>query len=521
MWIATSQHCREIDRRATEEFGLPGNVLTERAGLAVFEAIRELLPEGGRITVLCGKGGNGGDGFVAGRVARDHGYHVECLVACEEGELSDAARAQMTVARALGLLPIFFDDARWRRRVDSLGGRDLVVDALLGIAAKCNVKGAVKEAIQAINRAGVPVVSVDVPSGIHADTGEELEESVWALRTVTMGLPKPFLFEGIGLEHSGHWTVAEIGYPGVLTDAPTHARLLDEKWVGQLLPERLKASHKGENGSVLIVAGSRRLRGAAALVARAALRAGAGLVTVASIDVVCDAVAAQLPEALFLPLPEKDGAISPDAVDLLLEAGKKAKSAVFGPGLTHADGVMELLGRVWSQWEKPCVLDADALNAIALGVKGPGVERVYTPHPGEMGRLIQSSVAEVQTDRFQTMRTAIDQVRASVLLKGPYSIVGEPGQPMLVNRTGNAGQATGGMGDVLSGVIATLMAQELPAYYAAACGMYWHGAAADDCAERIGHVGYGASDVADALPGARTRICRPDARSCYGRCDAP
>lgn len=518
MWIASSEHSREIDRRASEEFGLPANVLMERAGLAVFDAVRELLPEGGRITVLCGKGGNGGDGFVVARVARDHGYHVECLVACEEGELTEVAREQMAVARALGLGPIFFDDARWRRRIDALGARDLLVDALLGTGAKCNVKGAIKEAIQAINRSGVPVVAIDVPSGIQADTGEELGESVWALRTVTMGLPKPFLFEGIGLEHSGHWTVAEIGYPSLLLGTPTHARLLDEDWVGQLLPERLKASHKGENGSVLIVAGSRRMRGAAALCARAALRAGAGLVTVAGIEPVCDAVAAQLPEVLFLPLPERDGAIAPEAADLLLEAGTKVKSAVFGPGLTHGDGVKRLLGEVWASWDKPCVLDADALNAISMGVKGPECERVYTPHPGEMGRLIQSSVAEVQNDRFRTVGTALLKTRACVLLKGPYSIVGEPSQPMLVNRTGNPGLASGGMGDILSGVIATLLAQELPPYYAAACGMYWHGVAADDCAQAIGTIGYGASDVADALPGARTRICCPDPHSCHGRC---
>ncbi len=518
MWIASSEHSREIDRRASEEFGLPANVLMERAGLAVFEAVRELLPEGGRITVLCGKGNNGGDGFVVARVARDQGYHVECLVACEEAELRDSGREQMVVARALGLQPIFFDDARWRRRIDALGARDLVVDALLGTGARCNVKGAIKEAIQAVNRSGVPVVAVDVPSGIQADTGEELGESVWALRTVTMGLPKPYLFEGIGLEHSGHWTVAEIGYPAVLVGTPTHARLLDEEWVGQLLPERLKASHKGDNGSVLIVAGSRGMRGAAALCARAALRSGAGLVTVAAIESVCDAVAAQLPEVMFLPLPERDGAVSPEAADLILAAESKSRSAVFGPGLTHGDGVKELLGRVWSTWTKPCVLDADALNAISLGVAPPQAERVLTPHPGEMGRLVHSSVAEVQNDRFRTVQTALLKTKACVLLKGPYSIVGEPGQPMLVNRTGNPGLASGGMGDVLSGVIATLMAQELPGYYAAACGMYWHGVAADDCAQAIGTIGYGASDVADALPGARMRICRPNPSSCHGRC---
>ena len=518
MWIASTQHSRDIDRRATEEFGLPANVLMERAGLAVFEAIQELLPEGGRITVLCGKGNNGGDGFVVGRVARDHGFHVECLAACEEAELSGPAREQMVVARALGLQPIFFDDARWRRRIDSLGGRDLLVDALLGTGAKCNVKGPIKEAIQAINRSGVPVVAVDVPSGIHADTGEELGESVWALRTVTMGLPKPYLFEGIGLEHSGHWTVAEIGYPGVLLGTPTHARLLDEDWVGQLLPERLRASHKGDNGHVLIVAGSRRMRGAAILCARAALRAGAGLVTVAGIDVVCDAVSAQLPEALLMPLPELDGAISPEAAEAILEIQPRVGSAVFGPGMTHGDGVKRLLAAVWKEWTKPCVLDADALNALSLGVAPPAAERVLTPHPGEMGRLVESSIAEVQHDRFRTVQLAVQKTRACVLLKGPYSVVGEPGQPMLVNGTGNPGLASGGMGDVLSGVIATLMAQDLPGYYAAACGMYWHGVAADDCADAIGTIGYRASDVADALPGARARICRVGPGSCRGRC---
>lgn len=519
MWIASTEHSRNIDRRATEEFGLPANVLMERAGLAVFEAVRELLPDGGRITVFCGKGGNGGDGFVVARVARDNGFHVECLVACEEGDLIPLAREQMVVARALGLQPIFYDDARWRRRLESLSARDLLVDALLGTSAKCNVKGAVKEAIQAINRSGVPVVAVDVPSGIQADTGEELGESVWALRTVTMGLPKPYLFEGIGLEHSGHWTVAEIGYPGVLVSTPTHARLLDECWVGQLLPERLRASHKGDNGHVLIVAGSRRMRGAAALCARAALRAGAGLVTVASIDVVCDAVSAQLPEVLLLPLPEREGAIAPEAAEVILKAQDRVGAAAFGPGMTHDEGVRQLLGDVWKMWQKPCVLDADALNALALGVPAPQAERVLTPHPGEMGRLVESSIAEVQNDRFRTVQAAVAKTKACVLLKGPYSVVGEPGQPMLVNGTGNPGQASGGMGDVLTGVIATLMAQDLPGYYAAACGMFWHGMAADHCAASIGTIGYSASDVADALPKARAKICRPNPSSCQGRCE--
>jgi len=506
MWIATAAHSKAIDRRSTEEFGIPAKVLMERAGLAVFAAVRDLLPHSGRITVYCGKGNNGGDGFVVARLAREHGFDVDCLVAAEESDLTSDAAEQMHVARAQGVQPIFGSDCRWARKSEALGNRDLIVDALLGTGARCEVKGKIKEAIQAINRSGVPVVAVDMPSGILCDTGEELGESVWALRTITFGLPKPFLFEGIGLEHSGHWKVEEIGYPNTLLREPTSARLLDREWVGSLLPERLRSSHKGENGSVLIVAGSYKMRGAALLAARAALRSGAGLVTVAGIGAVCDAVAAQIPEALLLPLPDEGGVLGKEAARVLLGTRGKVHSAVFGPGMTHEPPVLEFLERVWSEWNRPCVIDADALNAVAHGLSLPACDCVLTPHPGEMSRLLHQSVAEIQSDRFRTVSNAVQRFEQCVLLKGPYSIVGEPSQPMMVNQTGNPGLASGGMGDVLSGVIATLMAQDLPSYYAASCGMYWHGAAADRCATDLGPIGFTASEVADALPKARAMI---------------
>lgn len=506
MWIADAAHSRSIDRRASEEYGIPPKVLMERAGMAVYEVVREMLPNGGRLLVLCGKGNNGGDGFVVARLARERGFAIDCLVVAEEEQLSPDAMEQMKVARMQGVDPIYVSDGRFARRIDGIGHYDLIVDALLGTGARCEVKSPIREAIQAINRSGVPAVAVDVPSGISCDTGDELGESVWALRTVTFGLPKQFLFQGIGLEHSGYWTVHDIGYPNALLREPTDARLLDCHWISNLLPERLRASHKGENGSILVVAGSRQMRGAAILSARAALRAGAGLVTVAGIEEVCAATAAQLPEVLVEPLPAKDGIICESAAEILLRRKDKVDSAVFGPGLTHESSVLGFLGRVWDQWDLPCVIDADALNAVSHGVRLPSAECVLTPHPGEMSRLMQASIAEIQSDRFRTVRQAVERFEQCVLLKGPYSIVGEPGQPMLVNRTGNPGLATGGMGDVLAGVIATLLAQDLPPYYAASCGMYWHGAAADEVAAEYGPVGYLASDVANALPKARARI---------------
>lgn len=506
MWIANAARSREIDRQAQEEFGISSSVLMERAGIAVFAAVQELLPEGGRLAILCGKGNNGGDGFVVARVAAERGFHVECLVAATEAELGAGAAHQRAVATAQGVQVIFSDDARWPKRLQALGHSDLIIDGLLGTGAKGAVQGTLLDAIRAVNRSGVPVVSIDLPSGVDCDTGEELGESIWALRTVSFGLPKPCFFQGIGLEHAGYWTIADIGFPAALTHDPTDARLLDSEWVGTLLPERLRASHKGDNGAILIVAGSNRMRGAAVLAARAALRSGAGLVTVAAVESVCAAVAAQVPEATLLPLVEHDGIVHPSAADTILSHRSRFDSGLFGPGLSVEPAVAEFLDRVWRQWDRPACIDADALTCVSQGVALPAGECVLTPHPGEMSRLLHSSVAEIQADRFQSLLAAMSNLKRTVILKGPYSIAGESYQPMLVNCTGNSGMASAGMGDVLSGVVATLLAQDLPAYHAAGCAMYWHGLAGDLCAQEIAPVGYTAMDVAEALPRARAKI---------------
>jgi NAD(P)H-hydrate epimerase len=307
--------------------------------------------------------------------------------------------------------------------------------------------------------------------------------------------------------------VADIGYPPAILAEATRAKLIDASWTCDLLPERLLSSHKGENGSVLIVAGSRRMPGAASLAARAALRSGAGLVTVASVPSVCDAVAANVPEALLMPLPERNGVVSPEAAMHLAPVESKYQAILFGPGMTHEEPVKEFFAELWRAWSGPCVIDADALNSVSEGVTLPKGECVLTPHPGEMSRLLQSSIAEIQADRLNTVREAVGRFGKTMLLKGPYSIVGAPDEPMLVNSTGNSGMASGGMGDVLSGVIATLLAQQLPPYQAAGCGMLWHGLAGDLCDEEIGSVGYTASEVADRLPEARATItapCEPD-----------
>lgn len=491
-----------MDRRATDDYGIPVSDLMAKAGQAVFEEIQRLLPDGGRITFLCGKGNNGGDGFVAAKLAHEASYHVDCLAACEDSDLKGDPRAQMEAARNAGVAIHFVSEPRYRRRTDCLGSRDLVVDAMLGTGAGGEVRGPILDAIQAINKSGTPVLAVDVPSGIHCDTGEELGESIWALKTVTLALPKPFLFQGTGLEHAGHWDVADIGFPEDLLLEPSDAQLLDIEWVANMIPERLRASHKGDNGHVLIVAGSPSMPGAAVLAAKAAIRGGAGLVTVASDPYVCQIVAHHVPECIFLPLPQ----IGTSTAEILLEQESRFDSTLFGPGLSQGDSVLDFLASLWKDWQLTSVIDADALNAVSKGVSLPNSECVLTPHPGEMSRLLEASIAEIQSDRFATVHQAVEKLKKCVLLKGSHSIVGEQDQPLAVNRTGNPGMASGGMGDVLGGLIATLLAQSVPTYHAAASGMYWHGLAGDICAQEIGPIGYSAMDVANALPKARAKI---------------
>lgn len=505
-WIADRARCRAIDHDATAKYGVSVRTLMENAGSAVFEAASEMLREGGRLAVLCGKGHNGGDGFACARLAHEHGFSVQCLVAAKPGELRGQADEQRTLAQRAGVPVACVGSKEYEAGMADLDGFELIVDALLGIGADGDLQGPVLAAIQAINASDTFVLAVDVPSGIDCDTGRELGDAVWAMRTVTFGLPKPCLFQAEGLEKCGFWSLAEIGFPEALLAEPTDARLVDAAWVGDQLPERLRGSHKGHNGAVLIVAGSEGMPGAAVLAARAALRSGAGYVGVASIPSVLDVVARHLPEAVLVSLPDEGGAIGADAAKQLLEDQERWDALVVGPGLSMRPSVPPFLAALLPTWTTPACVDADALNAVAEGCPLPPGPCVLTPHPGELGRLMGCDANTVQAARFETVRRAASQWGRTVLLKGAHSLVAEHGEPLWVNRTGNAGMAVAGMGDVLSGVVGTLLAQRLHPCTAAACAMYWHGLAGDLCAQETGPQGYTASEVADNLARVRATI---------------
>lgn len=493
MWIANAARCREIDCLAQSKFGATSEDLMRRAGEAVFHVALGMMPARRRMAIVCGKGNNGGDGFVVATLAKRRGLEVACFVAAPRESLSVDAGRECTRAEEAGCFPVFVGTPGWLEGLDSY---DLIVDALLGTGTSGAVGGATLEAIQAIRTAQTPVVSVDVPSGIDCDTGASLGAHVVATKTVTFGLPKPCFFQGDGLEACGEWSLADIGFPKELLEEGTGIRLLDASWVRERLPVRTRNSHKGANGRVLIVAGSHRMPGAAVLSAKGALRAGAGLVTVAACDSVCAAVASQVPEATLLPLSDLGES------DARAVSEHPCDAAVFGPGLTTSPKAVGFLRTLWSQWSVPCCLDADALNAIAQGAIAPACQSVMTPHPGELGRLLREEVAAIQSARFASARRAGESYGLPVLLKGASSVVAAPGQDLLVNATGNPGMAAAGMGDVLSGVIATLLAQGLEPTSAAACGAFLHGAAGDLC----GPPGFTASELAARLPEARAKI---------------
>jgi len=392
-----------------------------------------------------------------------------------------------------------------------LRGADLLVDAIFGTGFRGPAEGVPARVIEAMNHSGTPVLAVDVPSGVDAGSGRAEPPCVHAAATVTMGLPKLGLVQYPAAAHVGRLFVAHIGFPDRLVeDAPIQTMLALAPWVDRTLPRRAPDSHKGRFGHVAVIAGARGFAGAAILAARGAIRAGAGLVTVGIPGSLAAVPAASLPEAMTRPLPETDaGTLSEgaygDAMDLI--AGVTA--VALGPGLTTHPEVVTLVRRLLPRCERPVVVDADGLNALA---GDPGRLRdvpgsvVITPHPGEMARLLGTTIAEVQRDRPETAREAARAVRGVVVLKGARTVVAGPDGRAAIVPTGNAAMATGGMGDVLTGALAALLAQGLPPLEAAACAAYLHGLAGDLAAQPRGEAGLLAHEVADEIPRALARV---------------
>lgn len=506
MKVSSVAAMRELDRRAITEFGIPDHLLMENAGLAVVRAVRERWPAPGlAVVVLCGGGNNGGDGFVVARGLRSEGARVTTLLFADPEGFGEAARLHLDLLRRGG------GEVSVRPGMEvvraALDSAEVVVDALLGTGLTREVGGVLREVIEAVNAAGRPVVSVDIPSGIDGDTGLVRGVAVRAEVTVTFGLPKLGGLLEPGASHCGRLLVNHIGFPPQLWAAP---ELAVEISTPRALPPRAPDGHKGRFGEVLVVAGAAGYLGAPTLAAMAVLRAGAGYVRLAAPRSVVPHLGVVAREAVFQPQPETaSGSLAAAAVDGLLELGRSVDFAVVGPGLSLDPETAAAVRRLVAGLEVPLLVDGDGLTAVVdhLGVvrerKAP---TVLTPHPGEMARLTGRPVAEIRDDPVGTVQEISRDLGAVVLLKGARTLVGEPDGRVRLNPTGNSGMGTAGSGDVLTGTIAALSGLGLGIGDAAATGVWVHGLAGDLAAARVGPDGMTAGDVLDALPEAMRRL---------------
>ncbi len=508
MKIVTAVQMKELDRRTIEEAKVPGATLMERAGGGVAAAMaRAYGPLAGKtVTVLCGKGNNGGDGFVVARLLRNQRAKVRVLLLARPGDLTgDAKTMCRKFLSAAGAKSVSASPAPAALRA-ALAQSDLVVDALLGTGLSAPVTGAYRDAIEAVNDAGRPVISVDLPSGIHADTGAVLGAAVRADLTVTFGLPKLGLYTGPGLDHTGRMDVVDIGIPASFVDTiASRLSLITPETVRRLIPERRLSSHKGTYGHAGIIAGSVGKTGAAAMAAKAALRAGAGLVTVATPASVNDTLEAKLLEAMTAPMPEtKERTLARACIEELLSFINERTAVAIGPGLTTHPETVELLHALVPRLEKPSVLDADALNALAgrtALLTECKIPPILTPHPGEMARLVEHATTQsVNADRIGAAVTFARARRVMLVLKGARTVVANPDGRAAICPTGNPGMATAGTGDVLTGMIVGLLAQGLSPWDAACAGTYLHGLAGDLASFRLGLAGMTAGDVIEQIP---------------------
>lgn len=510
MRIVTAQEMREIDRKAIQEYGIPGLVLMENAGLAVCRVIEELLNglEGKTVLLICGKGNNGGDGFVAARQLYNRGARVRLLLAAPAETLDGDARVNYDIWTKMGRRVYRLQDRNALQVLQlALMQADIVVDALFGTGFHGVVKDKMKRLIETVNESGRMVVAVDVPSGVEADTGAVRGTAVRADHTVTFGLPKLGLVLEPGADYAGRLHVADISIPDEAS-AQIRRSLITPRLVREWLVRRPRGAHKGDFGHVLVIGGSRGMIGAACLTAQAALYSGAGLVTLAVPRSLQDVAAPLVPEAMTAGLAETvDGTISQHARDHIAELLKKATVLALGPGLSTHPETVEMVRQVLSDLDVPCVLDADGLNALAASGTGQmlplasGSPLVLTPHPGEMARLLGGTVGQVTEDRIGTVEQAAGIWGCTVVLKGRPTVVVGDGHTYL-NTTGNPGMATGGSGDVLTGVTAALLAQGCAPTGAAAAAVHIHGLAGDLAAAEKGETGLVAGDITHYLPQA-------------------
>jgi ADP-dependent NAD(P)H-hydrate dehydratase / NAD(P)H-hydrate epimerase len=508
--VFTAEEMRRLDQRAITDLGIPGTSLMENAGRGAAEAIVAALAtlgaprRGARVVIVCGKGGNGGDGFVVARWLKRHGARPTVLLMHASADIGGDAGRMLEELRRSGIRPRPF--AGDRASAAELARAHLIVDALLGTGSRGAAEGAIARAIELINASGRPVVALDIPSGLSANTGAHSGAVVRAAMTLTFAGLKRGLVTSPGAELAGRVAVIPIGVSDHEVARGVTTFLVEPSDVAPHFPPRARAAHKGTYGHLLLVAGSLGKTGAAALGAMSAMRSGAGLVTAATPASQQPIVASLVLEAMTAPLPETSArTLALKAREAILELAGSRDAVAIGPGIGLDDETAQVARGLIHELRQPMAVDADALTALAGHLdelRDAPAPRCLTPHPGEMARMLGVSVSEVQRDRIETVREFATRHRVHIVLKGSRSVIGFPDGAVLVNPTGNPGMASGGTGDVLTGMLGAFLARGLEPGAALVSSVYLHGRAGDIAAERAGEEALIARDVVAAIPEA-------------------
>jgi len=516
MILVTANEMQAMDRQTIEDFGVPGMVLMENAGRGATRFLLEQFPDirNSNVGVIAGRGNNGGDGFVIARYLKQKGIQVQVYLLAKSSRVRGDALANIKLLKPLQVPVVEIpDEASFSDFKSQMQDLDLWIDAILGTGLNSDVTGYFKTIIDFINDLEKPVFAVDIPSGLNSDTGQPCGTCIRAAATATFAYAKTGHMVLPGTEYTGKLKVIDIGIPPHIAAAvgPRHF-LTTTDLIRPLLIVRPTGAHKGSTGHLLVIAGSTGKTGAAAMTSMAALRTGAGLVTLGAAESLNPALEGQLMEAMTVPLPESgSGVLGESAFGSIQKELAGKRCLALGPGLGQADDTKRLIRKIIRGCEIPVVVDADGLNNMVGAIKDFSHAKapiILTPHPGEMARLLDSEVSTVQRNRIDCSREFAVHHNVHVVLKGAATIIAHPDGRVYINPTGNAGMASGGMGDVLTGVIAGLIVQGVSPGAACRAGVYLHGAAADSLAEAIGPYGYLAGEVMNSIPGEIKKIVR-------------
>lgn len=515
MKVARISEMREIDTFTIEKLGIPGIILMENAAINVVKELQKDIGElsDKNVVVFAGKGNNGGDALAVARHLYNLGANVLVILLAPEESIKGDAQINLNIVKNLDIkLVEMKDESIYEDIALALCLADVVVDGLIGTGIKGKVDSLFSSVIKLINTLSRYVISIDIPSGVNGDTGEICGICIDANKTVTLGLPKPGLYIGEGAKFAGEVVVADIGIPPkVIESKKLSISLIDKKNVSDLIPKRYLDTHKGDYGKVLILAGSIGLTGAAALCSQAVLRSGAGLATVGIPATLNSIMECKLTEVMTLPLTDKGrGCLDSTCIEEIEKVLNRFNVVAVGPGLGRNSEITKIVSWLIEHSPIPLVIDADGINSLSENIdvlKRAKSQIVLTPHLGEMSRITGLSIETISKDRLNIVKQYAEKWNCTIVLKDWRTVIATPDGEIMINTTGNPGMATGGTGDVLTGIIASFIGQGLKANEASMAGVYIHGLAGNIASAEKGQVGMIAGDLLESIPYAIKTIC--------------